>query len=95
MVTEYMEEGDLLMKIKERGKFTEKEFLPLFKQIISGLLYLHKNNVLHRDIKLDNILTDSKGNAKICDFGISRLVKPEEVIYEYLGTPAYLAPEII
>lgn len=57
--------------------------------------YLHKNNILHRDIKLDNILLDSKGGIKICDFGISREVKDNELMYEYLGTPAYLAPEII
>ena len=46
-------------------------------------------------MKLDNILMDSKGNVKICDFGISKQLSSNEVIYEYLGTPAYLAPEII
>lgn len=65
------------------------------KQIVSGLIYLHQKNILHRDVKLDNILMDSRGNIKICDFGISKQQNPNEVIYEYLGTPAYLAPEII
>lgn len=58
-------------------------------------MFLHQKKILHRDIKLDNILHDSLGNVKICDFGISKVIKPDEVIFEYLGTPAYLAPEII
>jgi serine/threonine protein kinase len=51
--------------------------------------------VLHRDIKLDNILLDGKGNVKIADFGVSKQVKNNETMYEQSGTPAYIAPEII
>jgi serine/threonine protein kinase len=50
---------------------------------------------LHRDIKLDNILLDGKGNVKIADFGVSKEVKPDETMFEQSGTPAYIAPEII
>lgn len=50
---------------------------------------------MHRDIKLDNILLDGKGNVKIADFGVSKQVKPNEVMFEQSGTPAYIAPEII
>lgn len=51
--------------------------------------------MLHRDIKLDNVLMDGDGGVKLCDFGVSRLVKKGHTINEQCGTPAYLAPEII
>ena len=57
--------------------------------------HLSQNNILHRDIKLDNILIDKKNNVKICDFGISKKLRNDEVVFEHIGTPAYLAPEII
>ena len=59
-------------------------------------MYCHSKNVLHRDIKLDNILLTSQGTVKICDFGVSKLImKHKELMFEQCGTPAYLAPEII
>lgn len=67
----------------------------IFKQIVHGLAHCHCRSVLHRDIKLDNILMDSDGGIKICDFGVSRLITKNQVIKEQCGTPAYLAPEII
>ena len=51
--------------------------------------------MLHRDVKLDNILMDNEGSVKLCDFGVSRLITKGKVIQEQCGTPAYLAPEII
>ena len=51
--------------------------------------------MLHRDIKLDNILMDENEGIKICDFGVSRLITKNQSIQEQCGTPAYLAPEII
>ena len=56
---------------------------------------MHQIGIVHRDIKLDNILLDGQGNIKIGDFGVSRRVEPEELLFEQCGTPAYLAPEII
>jgi len=50
---------------------------------------------VHRDIKLDNLLLDSEGNVKICDFGVSKQLKEGEIMNEQCGTPAYIAPEII
>lgn len=60
-----------------------------------GVKYLHRNNVIHRDIKLDNILLDKDLKPKICDFGISNLVEKGKKIFDTGGTPAYLAPEVI
>ena len=59
------------------------------------LEYLHKNAILHRDIKLDNILLTSEGDVKICDFGVSKLVPNKNATQmEQCGTPAYIAPEV-
>jgi 5'-AMP-activated protein kinase catalytic alpha subunit len=50
---------------------------------------------VHRDIKLDNILVDGKGNLKIADFGVSKITKKGEKMRDQCGTPAYIAPEIL
>jgi len=51
--------------------------------------------VLHRDIKLDNILLNDHRTIKLCDFGVSKILKKDQMITEQCGTPAYIAPEII
>lgn len=56
---------------------------------------MHSKSVIHRDIKLDNILLDENFKCKICDFGVSRTMIKDKYITEQCGTPAYLAPEII
>ena len=50
---------------------------------------MHKKKVLHRDIKLDNVLIDKGGNAIICDLGISRFMSKNKKVFEHIGTPAY------
>ncbi len=67
--------GDLLNFVRKRKKLDEDTARVLFKQLIEGLGYIHSKGVLHRDIKLDNILLDGKGNVKIADFGVSKQVK--------------------
>ena len=74
--------GDLLNYVRKRKKLEEGESKILFKQIIQGLEYIHKRRILHRDIKLDNILLDGKGNVKIADFGVSKYVKPGDLMHE-------------
>jgi len=68
----------------------------IFKQLLLGLQYIHSKNVIHRDLKLENILLNRKGLVKICDFGVSKLLEdPEDKTTECCGTPAYMAPEVI
>ena len=86
--------GDLLGFIRKRGKISESVSKLIFKQLIEGLKYIHKKNVVHRDIKLDNILIDLTNTIKICDFGVSRKFGPDEMMHEHCGTPAYICPEI-
>ena len=86
--------GDLLDFIRKRGKLSESISKLIFKQIIEGLRYIHKKKIVHRDIKLDNILIDLTNTVKICDFGVSRKLSNGDIMYEHCGTPAYIAPEI-
>ena len=95
IVMEYICAGDLLSYIKKRGKLTEEVAKFIFKQIVLTLQYIHNHNIVHRDIKLDNILIDLDNNIKICDFGVSKIIKNNEPLMEQCGTPAYIAPEIL
>jgi serine/threonine protein kinase len=94
IVTDYASRGDLLKYMKEHGVFKEHRAKPIVAQILKSLEYCHAKKVLHRDIKLDNILLDKDMQVKLCDFGVSRFMS-DEVIKERCGTPAYIAPEII
>jgi 5'-AMP-activated protein kinase catalytic alpha subunit len=87
--------GDLLSYVRRRRKLKEDLAKFLFAQIVQGLQYIHNMGVLHRDIKLDNILLTSEGDLKICDFGVSKIITDPLVLQtEQCGTPAYIAPEI-
>jgi len=95
IVMELCPGGDLLNYVRKRRKLSEKYAKFVFKQIMEGIAYLHENKVAHRDIKLDNILLDGHGNIKIGDFGVSRKIEEQEILFEQCGTPAYIAPEIV
>ncbi|OMJ90967.1 hypothetical protein SteCoe_6533 [Stentor coeruleus] len=96
IVLEYSGGGDLLQLVKTRGSLTELEGKHIFSQLIEAIQACHTKNIIHRDVKLDNILITTDFTCiKLCDFGVSRSVKPGEKIYDQCGTPAYLAPEII
>ena len=86
--------GDLLGFIRKRGKLSESVTKVIFKQIIEGLKYIHRKKIVHRDIKLDNILIDLSNTVKICDFGVSKKINKGDIMYDHCGTPAYIAPEI-
>ena len=96
IVMEYLPGGDLLSYIKTTNRIPEEQCKNFFYQIVLGLSAIHKCEILHRDIKLDNILIDkSLRFLKICDFGVSKIVQKGETITDHCGTPAYLAPEIV
>jgi tRNA A-37 threonylcarbamoyl transferase component Bud32 len=96
IVTDYASRGDVLQYMKEHGIFKESKAKQIAAQILNGLQYIHDRNILHRDVKLDNILLDKDFKVRICDFGVSRTMpRHNQMIKERCGTPAYIAPEII
>lgn len=95
IVMELCPGGDLLNYVRKRRKLKEDAAKLIFRQIMQGISYLHANGIVHRDIKLDNILLDGKGNVKIGDFGVSKKITQNELLFEQCGTPAYIAPEIV
>ena len=95
IIMEYINGGNLFSFVKKRRKLSEKISKFLFKQIILGLQHIHSHNIVHRDVKLENILIDLNNTIKICDFGIGRVLSnPNDLLYDQCGTPMYMAPEI-
>ena len=97
--------GDLLQFIRKRRKLEESMAKLFMRQIIEAIGYLHAKDIVHRDIKLENILLDNMGTIKICDLGVSHFFEKErdskgrtkgpKSIMDCCGSPAYMAPEVI
>ncbi|XP_036031901.1 sperm motility kinase 2B-like [Onychomys torridus] len=94
LVMEHASEGDLLHHILDLGHLEESKARRLFTQILHAVQYCHDNFIIHRDIKAQNILLDHKGNAKLCDFGLSAKVIPGQRLGDFCGTLPYCAPEL-
>lgn len=98
IVTEICKGGELFDEIVERGHFTEKDAAKLMKQILSCINFCHINKIVHRDLKPENILLEKDKDfdkIKIIDFGTSLLIEEGDIIKEKLGTPYYIAPEVL
>ncbi|CDQ63843.1 unnamed protein product [Oncorhynchus mykiss] len=95
IVMEYASRGDLYDYISEKQRISEREARHFFRQIVSAVHYCHRNGIVHRDLKLENILLDGKGNIKIADFGLSNLYRGDEYLQTFCGSPLYASPEIV
>jgi mitogen-activated protein kinase kinase len=96
---EYCEGGSLetiYKKIKSMGgRVGEKVLIDVAGNVLNGLVYLHQHHIIHRDIKPSNVLMSQEGMAKICDFGVSGDLGPEDEALTCIGTSYYMAPERI
>ncbi|XP_055470771.1 sperm motility kinase X-like [Psammomys obesus] len=94
MVMEHAAHGDLVSHIEKVGCLQEKQAQHIFTQVVCAVHYCHNNGIAHRDIKLDNILLDGKGNIKLCDFGLAIRVTDGQMVLGFCGTVEYCAPEL-
>jgi len=93
---EFVPGGHFEHQIKEKGKISETELLPLAIQVAEGLKGAQAAGLIHRDVKPGNILLDSEGNAKLVDFGLALVTKGgKATATEIWATPYYVPPEAI
>ncbi|EPX70602.1 PLK protein kinase Plo1 [Schizosaccharomyces octosporus yFS286] len=96
LVLELCEHKSLMELLRKRKLLTEPEVRFLMLQILGALKYMHNKRVIHRDLKLGNIMLDESNNVKIGDFGLAALLMDdEERKMTICGTPNYIAPEIL
>ncbi|CAN6461155.1 unnamed protein product [Victoria cruziana] len=97
IVMEYAAGGELFERICSAGRFSEDEARYFFQQLISGVSYCHSMEICHRDLKLENALLDGSAapRLKICDFGYSKSLLLHSKPKSTVGTPAYIAPEVL
>ena len=85
-----------LLRKSKRGRFTEAEVRVVLRQLAPVVAYLHRHDIMHRDLKLSNLLLTADYTLRLCDFGLA--VKMETAAEEHhtlCGTPNYIAPEVL
>jgi len=95
-IMEYLEGGELLEYVAQKGRLSEEETRVYFAQIIDALDYCHRNKIIHRDLKLENIMkvTSHCDRVKIVDFGIAGLCAGRQSELTKAGSLNYMPPEI-
>lgn len=94
LVSSYAENGELYEHVMKNGNLSESEARRYFTQICSAINYCHEKGVVHRDLKIENVLLDCNDNVRIADFGFSNYFKPPRLLETFCGSPQYAAPEI-
>ena len=103
LINEYCKYGELYEQVK--NEFSETQIAVMFRQILSGIAYLHSNNIIHRDLKLENILISDIEKSittnedlflvKIIDFGTAKIFDKNKIPRAIVGSIYYIAPEVI
>lgn len=99
MILEFMDRGSVDNLFHTNGPLAPKYALPIFYRVLDGISMAHDQGIIHRDIKPNNILINSRGEAKLSDFGIAKIVGGQQKNLTRkgyaLGTMGYMAPELI
>ena len=96
LLTEFMPGGELFFHLYREKRFNNDKTKFYAIEIILAIEFLHKKNMMYRDLKPENVLIDKTGHIKLTDFGLSKILsKEKEKTYTICGTPQYLAPEVL
>ena len=88
--------GDFFNKVVDKGKtLTEEEAAFHFENVMKAIVHCHSENIMHRDIKPDNMMIGDEGHVKLVDFGFAMVQKARKQSLQAVGTPLYMAPEVI
>lgn len=92
---EFVEGGDLMYHIQRRS-FTVEEVRLISAEVVCALDFLHRHDIIYRDLKLDNVMLTREGHVKLADYGLCKPgISPEDTTSTYCGTPDFMAPEIV
>lgn len=96
VVTELAAGGELYYYVKARTRLKEETARAFFQQLVNALNYCHQKGIVHRDVKLENLLlTENYKQLKLADFGFSRSFKQNEPLFTVCGSSQYAAPEMV
>ena len=97
----YMElcASDLFARVRRDGQLAEPEAIAYFGQMMAAVAHLHAHGVVHRDLKLENVLLDSEGHCRLADFGLAHQYKSHDTadarwLHDIYGSKSYCAPEV-
>uniref|UniRef100_A0A8C5ECE1 MAP/microtubule affinity-regulating kinase 3 n=1 Tax=Gouania willdenowi TaxID=441366 RepID=A0A8C5ECE1_GOUWI len=94
LIMEYASGGEVFDYLVSHGRMKEVEARAKFRQIVSAVHYCHTKNIVHRDLKAENLLLDADANIKIADFGFSNEFTLGNKLDTFCGSPPYAAPEL-